>query len=72
MPSSKVKVRISFAKLARRPRPHAGARPIWRVSHSVNHSSWSGPVYLYRADKAGKTVDFYLSRNPDVNAVRAF
>jgi len=30
-------------------------------------------VYLYRAvDQAGKTVDFYLSWNRDVNAAKAF
>ena len=30
-------------------------------------------VYLYRAgDKAGRTVDFFLSRNRDVNAAKSF
>ena len=30
-------------------------------------------MYLYRAvDKAGKTVEFYLSRTRDVNAARTF
>src|SRR6202030_4316108 len=34
------------------------------------HGQW---VYLYRAvDKAGQTVDFFLSRNQDVNAGKSF
>jgi len=34
------------------------------------HGQW---VYLYRAvDKAGQTIDFFLSRNRDVNAAKSF
>jgi transposase-like protein len=34
------------------------------------HGQW---VYLYRAvDKAGQTVDFFLSRNRNVNAAKSF
>ena len=51
------------------------SRPIggsWRMDETYVKvgGEW---VYLYRAvDKAGKTVDFYLSRNRDVNAAKAF
>jgi transposase-like protein len=51
------------------------ARPIggsWRMDESyINvRGRW---VYLYRAvDKAGRTVDFFLSRNRDVNAAKSF
>lgn len=51
------------------------ARPVgvsWRCDETYIKvkGRW---VYLYRAvDKAGKTVDFYLSRNRDVNAAKAF
>jgi transposase-like protein len=44
----------------------------WRMDETYVkvRGAW---VYLYRAvDKAGKTVDFYLSRNRDINAAKAF
>src|SRR5450631_3948492 len=44
----------------------------WRMDETYIRvkGEWT---YLYRAvDKAGKTVDFYLSRNRDVNAAKAF
>jgi transposase-like protein len=51
------------------------ARPVggsWRMDETYIkvHGQW---VYLYRAvDKAGQTVDFFLSRNRDVNAAKSF
>ena len=51
------------------------ARPVggsWRMDETYIKVSgrW---VYLYRAvDKAGRTVDFLLSRNRDVNAAKTF
>ena len=49
------------------------ARPVggsWRMDETYVRSEW---VYLYRAvDKAGKTVDFFLSRQRDINAAKAF
>jgi transposase-like protein len=51
------------------------ARPVrgsWRMDETYIkvRGRW---VYLYRAvDKAGWTVDFFLSRNRDVNAAKAF
>ena len=51
------------------------ARPIggsWRMDETYIkvHGQW---VYLYRAvDKAGQTVDFFLSWNRDVNAAKSF
>jgi transposase-like protein len=51
------------------------SRPIggsWRMDETYVKVR-GGWVYLYRAvDKAGKTVDFYLSRNRDVNAAKVF
>src|SRR5450631_3872128 len=44
----------------------------WRMDETYIRvkGEWT---YLYRAvDKAGKTVDFYLSRQRDVNAAKAF
>jgi transposase-like protein len=51
------------------------ARPVggsWRMDETYIRvkGEWT---YLYRAvDKAGKTVDFYLSRKRDVSAAKAF
>ena len=51
------------------------ARPVggsWRMDETYVkvRGEW---VYLYRAvDKAGKTVDFFLSRQRDTNAAKAF
>jgi transposase-like protein len=50
-------------------RPVGGS---WRMDETYIkvHGQW---VYLYRAvDKAGQTVDFFLSRNRDVNAAKSF
>ena len=44
----------------------------WRMDETYIkvHGQW---VYLYRAvDKAGQTVDFFLSQNRDVNAAKSF
>ena len=51
------------------------ARPVggsWRMDETYVkvRGEW---VYLYRAvDKAGKPADFFLSRQRDINAVKAF
>ena len=51
------------------------ARPVgssWRMDETYVKVR-GGWVYLYRAvDKAGKTVDFFLSRQRDINAAKAF
>ena len=44
----------------------------WRMDETYIKVSGQW-VYLYRAvDKAGQTVDFFLSRNRDVNAAKSF
>src|SRR6516225_2621244 len=51
------------------------ARPVggsWRMDETdiKVRGQW---VYLYRAvDKSGQTVDFFMSRKPDVNAAKSF
>jgi hypothetical protein len=53
----------------RYPRPVGGS---WRMDETYIkvHGQW---VYQYRAvDKAGQAVDFFLSRNRDVNAAKSF
>ncbi len=61
---------LEFAKRWQRyARPVGGS---WRCDETYIKvkGTW---LYLYRAvDKAGKTVDFYLSQNRDVAAVKAF
>ena len=51
------------------------ARPVrgfWRMDEAYIKVD-GRLVYLYRAvDKAGRTVDFLLSRNRDVNAAKSF
>jgi len=51
------------------------ARPVggsWRMDETYLKVGGRG-AYLYRAvDKAGRTVDFFLSRNRDVNAAKTF
>src|SRR5215813_2860918 len=49
------------------------SRHVQRFSSTVTLKVRGQWVYLYRAvDKAGKTVDFFLSRKRDVNAAKSF
>ena len=51
-------------------RPAGSSDPAPPPTRLKVRGSW---VYLYRAvDKAGRTVDFFLSRNRDVTAAKAF
>src|ERR1700722_18710601 len=46
VPRLKFIVSVPFAKLALRPRPHAGARAISKPMIAVNHSAPSGPAVI--------------------------
>src|SRR5580658_3873807 len=46
IPRLKFIVSVPLAKLALRPRPHAGARAMLLPSNSVNHNSLSGPAVI--------------------------
>src|SRR5580658_7928694 len=46
IPKLKSMVRVPLAKVALKPRPQAGLRPILLPPHSVNHSAPSGPAVM--------------------------